>query len=467
MFYKLNNFVFVRNKNDRLFLVNKIPGDTIYGDKSAYIFFQYLTYEPQELDKIVKKIASEFIPPISESVIKNDVESFLEEFVEKKIVSKGNTFEECNKNETRFSYLSVHEENIASGKISEDSEKLIEIAKEDSQNPALIYMMLEITKECNERCLHCYIPHENKNIMMKDSDFYRIVEECKELGTVCSFRISGGECMTHPSFKKFIKYIKDNGFHLTVISNLTLLDDEIINILKSGTLSDVQVSLFSLDEKVHDKITTVPGSLRKTLFNLDKLYNADIPVSIATQAMELNKESIKDLFNYAYEHKFRMNFDWTIVAKEDVTTDNLNYRIKDMSFYSNLCNARVKFSKNYLDDFKKSFPQKRNASSFLCNAGMNGVQITPDLLVHPCPGWSIKLGDLNVSSLKDVWDNSEELKRIRQIRLGDFGKCVGCDKNSVCHICMSQAYNESNGKFEMPDYVCEMYEVIKNTLLVE
>lgn len=55
MFYKLNNFVFIRNINDRLFLVNKISDDTIYGDKIAYIFFRYLTYQPQELDKIIKK----------------------------------------------------------------------------------------------------------------------------------------------------------------------------------------------------------------------------------------------------------------------------------------------------------------------------------------------------------------------------------------------------------------------------
>ena len=464
MFYKLNNFIFIKLINDNLFLFNKFTDENIHGDKIAYIFLKYLTYEPQHIDAILEQVNSEFNPRVEKETLKVDLEIFYEEFVEKNIISKGESKSLCDSNETKFSYSSILD-NINLD--TKENKELIKIAKENSKNPQLLYIMLEITKFCNERCLHCYIPHENKNILLSDNNFYKIVDECKKIGTVISFRVSGGECMTHPSFKRFIQYIKDNGFALTVLSNLTLLDDEIISILKTGSLSDVQVSLFSLDEKIHDKITTIPGSLRKTLENLEKLHKENIPVSIATQAMEINKDSIKNIFEYANKYGFRMNFDWTIVAKEDKSIDNLDYRIKDISFYSELCKQRMKFYKKYRDEFIETNSLTKCPESYLCNAGINGLHITPNLKIHPCPGWNINLGDLEHKSLKDIWESSQELKKIRQIKLKDFEKCVNCDKNTICHICMAQAYNENDEKFEMPNYVCKMYEVIRDTVLKE
>lgn len=461
MFYKLNNFVFIRLINDRLFLFDKLTGENIHGDRVAYIFVKYLTYEPQHIDIILEQIVAEFNSSVERETIKTDLEIFYEEFVEKKILSKGESEFLCNSNETKFSYSSISNTQYSN---TTENDDLIKIAKENSQDPQLLYIMLEITKYCNERCLHCYIPHESKNVFLSDNDFYKIIDECKQIGTIISFRVSGGECMSHPSFKKYIKYIKDNGFALTVLTNLTLLDDEIISILKEGLLSDVQVSLFSLDEKIHDKITTIPGSLKKTLENLDKLYNENIPVSIATQAMEINKDSIKDIYEYAEEHDFKLNFDWTIVAKEDKSIDNLDYRIRNISFYSELCKQRMKFNKKYREEFIETYSLKKCPESYLCNAGINGLHITPDLKTHPCPGWSINLGDLKHYSLKEIWQSSQKLKEIRQVKLRDFEKCVNCDKNTICHICMAQAYNESNGKFQMPDYVCQMYEVIRGTV---
>lgn len=465
MYYKLNKHIFIRKINNKLFLENKLTEEIIHGDNIAYIFLKYLSYTPQHINIILNNIISEFdSATVDKNEIREDLIQFLIPFIDSSIVAYGLTELDCNKNETKFSYKNIKLNNYNLEQ-KDTSETLIEIAKENSSNPQLIYVMLEITKYCNERCLHCYIPHENKNIILTDENFYKIIDECKKLETVCAFRISGGECMTHPSFKKYIKYIKDNGFGLTVLTNLTLLDDEIISILQEGTLSDVQVSLFSLDEKIHDKITTIPGSLKKTLMNLEKLYNADIPVAIATQAMELNKNCINDIFKYAQEHNFKMNFDWTIVRKEDTSTDNLDLRIQDLSNYSDICETKSKYNLDFKDKFKEDFSLPKNPEKFLCNAGINGLHITPNLKVTPCPGWNLYLGDLNFSSLQEVWETSSELKRIRQIRLKDFIECSNCDKSNVCNICMAQAYNENNGKFEISDYVCKMYDVIKKTIL--
>ena len=45
--------------------------------------------------------------------------------------------------------------------------------------------------------------------------------------------------------------------------------------------------------------------------------------SIALLIMELNKNSISDLYKYSKEHNFKFRCDWTIVPQEDKNCSNL------------------------------------------------------------------------------------------------------------------------------------------------
>jgi radical SAM protein with 4Fe4S-binding SPASM domain len=220
-----------------------------------------------------------------------------------------------------------------------------------------------------------------------------------------------------------------------------------------------------LDSTVHDSITTKPGSLEITLNNLRKLKEANIPVSIATQIMNINKDSVEDLYEYCEKNGFRFLCDWTIVAREDGSTDNLNLRVKDISEYKKICKIRIKHDPAYLKQMKENIAlPAKSADSHLCNAGMNTLQIDTDLNIHPCPGWNINIGNLREVSIKEAWEKSPVLDRIRKTVLGDFQKCSVCEKRNICHICMAEAYNEKGGKFEMPEYECQFAEILSETI---
>lgn len=458
----LNNFIFIRCANKSLQIFDKIRDEIIIGDFNSFIFCNNLRYYPLDIDHIVTNICREFNPLPDYEIVKKDAEEIFSDFYKKGYLSRGETEEECIVKARRFSYSNNDIIQITSNTSTTD---LVHFQNRCKRHPVLQSVMIEITKYCNERCIHCYIPHENKNIQMNSQSFYTILDQCKELGTIVDIKISGGECMSHPEFKKLIKYVKDKGFYLTILTNLTLLDDEIVTILKSGLQSEVQVSLFSLNKEIHDKITTINGSLDITLKNLDKLYNANIPVSLTTQVLELNKESITELYEFASKNKFKMLCDYIIIAKEDCNTENLKYRVNDLSIYSDICKMRIQKDKKYLesqlDAIKAPLKSKK---SYLCNAGMNSVQIATELDVHACPGWSLKIGDLNNSLLKDIWSNSKELKKIRKIKLADFKKCVKCNNRNICNICMAQAYNECEKKYSMPNYACQVYNIVRKTM---
>lgn len=68
--------------------------------------------------------------------------------------------------------------------------------------------------------------------------------------------------------------------------------------------------------------------------------------------------------------------------------------------------------------------------STMCPAGTSTVHIAGDLEVHPCPRWKVPCGSLKAQSMKTIWQESEQLKKIRALRLDglqcpSFSSCLG------------------------------------------
>ena len=129
--------------------------------------------------------------------------------------------------------------------------------------PQLTNLHIEITSKCNERCVHCYIPHDAKVSSIEPDLFYDVLNQCKNM-RLLHLTLSGGEPMLHKNFCDFLRKCKEYDFSVNVLSNLTLLDDEIIKEMKMNPLLGVQVSLYSMDSNIHDEITQMKGSFEKT-----------------------------------------------------------------------------------------------------------------------------------------------------------------------------------------------------------
>lgn len=420
-------------------------GDKILSESGA-VFMSVLNRTPQSLDELSRKIKKQFID-VGIKIIKNDAKEFYYELEQNGFIVSGETSEECYEKDTRFSYKIVKPE-FKQKNFSSDI-----VQKKDTQDffeqyfkgkPQLTNLHIEITSKCNERCIHCYIPHENKINHIEPDLFYNVLEQCKNM-KLLHLNLSGGEPMLHKNFCDFLQKCNEYNFSINVLSNLTLLNDEIIEEIKRNPLLGVQTSLYSMNPDIHDEITQMKGSFEKTKNAILKLIENDIPLQISCPIMKQNKNSYNDVVNWANEHNIHVGDDYVIIAKYDHTTQNLSCRLSINEIKEMIKDKAVNDPK-YLKQIELGAEKKKHITpnDFVCSVCHSSICISENGNVYPCAGWQdYVVGNIKQTSLEEIWNNSEKVHYLRNLRNKDFPKCVKCQDKEFCTMCMVRNANEN------------------------
>jgi radical SAM protein with 4Fe4S-binding SPASM domain len=285
--------------------------------------------------------------------------------------------------------------------------------------------------------------------------------------------LSGGEPLLHPHFCDFLKKAKEYDFSVTVLSNLTMLDETILLAMKDGILSSVGVSLYSMKSEIHDSITKLSGSFEKTKAGILKLIDNNIPVQINCPLMKQNKDSYKDVLLWGHDKKCRVLTDFMIMAKYDHTTDNLLYRLsmeEAGEVMVNIAENDIVYQQRLtVSDFESSYAGNKDISNdIICGVCITFLGMVSNGNVYPCPGWQDYVcGNIGETNLKDIWEKSPQIQYLRSLRRKDFPQCLNCEDRGFCALCMGRNANEDpNGNFfNINKHFCEVAAINRKIAL--
>lgn len=475
MLYRQKFNTFIRNYDGAGYITSTgIFNDRIVNE-SGTVFLMTLSREPQTLEQLVDKIFPKFVG-VDRIVIENDAKEFYDELVTDGFLVKGETSEECDAHDDRFSYKSFDPKTIkkdftpAIRRADQDTQTYLE--KHFNGKPHLTSFQIELTSRCNERCIHCYIPHKYKLYDITPELYYSVLDQLKEMN-VLNVTLSGGEPMLHPQFIEFLKAAQKYDFSVNILSNLTLLNDDIVAAMKSTRLSSVQVSLYSMIPEHHDAITTVKGSFEKTKNAILKLIENDIPLQISCPTMKANKDDYGDVLKWAHEHKVRAVTDYIMMAEYDGETENLKNRLS-LDEVGKVIKDIISDDTDYQNEIlKPDFEEhcnelQNNPEGRVCGVGISSCCMVANGNVYPCAGWqSYICGNLTENSLKDIWDNSPKMLYLRNLRKKDFKECSTCKDQSFCAMCMVRNANESPtaNPLEINKHFCKVAALNKQIVL--
>lgn len=444
-------------------------GDKIVSQSGA-VFLSVLEEKPQTLDCLAEKIRMQFTN-VDLEIIKNDAREFYCLLELDGFIVSGETLQECNKKDVGFSYKKVkpnkemHDCSPNKGFRKSTQEFFDEYYKNE---PHLTNIHMEITSKCNERCVHCYIPHENKINSMAPELFYNILEQCKRMNLL-HLTISGGEPMTHNNFINFLKKCNEYNFSVNILSNLTLLNKATLKEMKRNHLLSVQTSLYSIDANIHDAITQTKGSFEKTRNAILTLIENDIPLQISCPIMKQNMNCYYDVVDWGKEHNINVGSDYVIIARYNHTTQNLSNRlsVKDVK---EVIEQRIVSEPHYLDLIEKETEKKKdmNPDDFICSVCHSSICIEENGDVYPCAGWQdYVVGSINETSLCEIWNNSIKVQYLRNLRRRDFPKCIKCPENEFCTMCMVRNANENplGDPLAVNEYFCDIVKLNKKMVL--
>ena len=142
-------------------------------------------------------------------------------------------------------------------------------------------LSVELTAACNQRCSHCYnawrAEGNRSPERMETSVLLSLLDRIvAELG-LTRLTLSGGEPLLHPDFRSIVDHLRARDLELFLITNGTLVDDEVARFL-APRFGSVQLTLAGAEAASHDAICGA-GSYDRVIAGLDALAAAGVATS--------------------------------------------------------------------------------------------------------------------------------------------------------------------------------------------
>jgi len=292
-----------------------------------------------------------------------------------------------------------------------------------------------------------------------------ILSQLSKLGAT-QITLSGGEIFLRKDILRILEFISKLGMQIKIYSNLNLCSADIIKKLKFFSIQKVETSVYSADAAIHDKITQVAGSFKKTLRNIQIVKDAGISILFKSAFMKENIYNYEKLINMAERMGVEFSFGDFFVSQKKIDKKSKNQcfklrRIEEKELKRLYSNPYImkKLNLEYL--VKRDFIlSDENLDKPLCEAGHCKCHIQPNGDVLPCGLWLVKLGNTRRSTIRDILNNSIYSKKIRELTLRSFTTCIACDLIKYCDLCPAILYNIYHKKHERNLHVCKKAKLL-------
>lgn len=328
---------------------------------------------------------------------------------------------------------------------------------------------LQLTKDCNLTCAHCYNPDEEHAESLSKEEIFSIIDTLKEMN-ISILALTGGEPMQRPELDEIIEHCTRRKLLTGLATNGTLIDEEAVIRHKAAGLDWYHLSFDSADEQSYDDLRGEGVSAKvKNTMRLAKKHGLDIIVT--TVIMPANVDGLEEIVQELIHHSVKIWSPTIIIpcgrGKEYFNEEGFS-KEQVRSVYETIFNLSEKYRKEiniYPMDSQIYYPyrflKKKNIFTKMMSSFMGGCSVVKGTTLHiehdgrvkPCAYFSGFVPDINVRDMPvdRIFRENGYLKALRD-KSNLKGNCHDCEYLFCCGGCRSRALSMTGSAFSEDPY---------------
>lgn len=307
------------------------------------------------------------------------------------------------------------------------------------------FAWLELTDNCNLRCIHCYgafgCPKIKQSNSMTTKDWFNAIDQLYEAGCR-DIQLIGGEPFCYAEYDKILDYLSKKGFEkITMFTNATLISEKNIEDLKKYKVN-IRFSLYGYDSQSHEEITKIKGSFNNTVNAIKLLNENGLQASVAVILMKENEKYIDKIKKFV-EEDLKIRYNGYDVIRPSCVNDNLEHRITNYDL----------LKKRYFTTPEFSITKEQFISNHFNNSCfVNKLAITSTGDIIPCIfSRDFIVGNIRENTIKEL---KEKLIDVWSINKNKIESCKDCEYRYACSDCRPLSIGINGGKYSKYPRCC-------------
>lgn len=351
----------------------------------------------------------------------------------------------------------------------------------------------EMTARCNFNCPMCYVHMSEDEVAKQGKEltaeqWIKIAEDAKEKGMVFAL-LTGGEPFVRKDFFEIYGAMKKMGLLVSINSNGSMLEGEILEKLLADPPVRMNISLYGGCEETYKNMCGLP-MYERVLNNIIRLRKAGVSISLNLSITPYNCQDLEKIYEIVDKYQINVRASSYMYPPIRLEKELEGYAAKSSSGdqankgYGNRLSPedsakysvqwdRLRFTD---EEFRQRAEAMKNLTSIepdecyidaeetsdgvKCRAGSSSFWMTWDGEMRPCGMMPGPTAYPMESGFDAAWEEIREAtSAIRQP-----AKCAACPKAEICGTCAAVCVSET-GSFEgVPEYMCQRTdEILKQT----
>ena len=305
-----------------------------------------------------------------------------------------------------------------------------------------IVASFELTPYCNFDCKMCYVHLEQTQLgnsqLLTVEQWKRIIDMSVDAGIMAA-DITGGECLTYPGFKDVYMHLWAKGIQPCVLTNGSLLSEDIVDFFVKHPPKMIQVSIYGSDEKAYKEVTRC-NAYRTVMRGIQRLKQARLHFKLVLTPSRYMQEDAEKLLEMVRNLGVEYGVGGiSLPARSETGRELADFEI-DATYFAKIQKNEIEYRKALMNSERRQEqypmkPAKRvQFQGAPCGAAHNNFHVNWKGEMCPC----ISFHEVTCSMLDKGFDHAwQEIQR-QMTLYTEHAECLACEYRDKCLSCPAE-----------------------------